>query len=379
MVARPLQGLRVLDFAHLLPGEWVTFWLGQLGADVIKVERPGTARLLGINEEHPYRAALNRGKRSIVLNLKRADDRAVARRLLAWADVLVEGFRPGVMERLGLGYEVAREINPRLIYCSISGFGQHGPDRMRPGHDNVYLALTGLLAVHRDAAGVPRLYPFQLADVGGGTFPALVGILAALWARERTGRGMHVDVSLMEGALAWTYLLLPSLSGGPGVELWLAGLQGQLPCYGIYETQDHHYIALGALEPHFWAAFCRAVDKLEWQGRAYDPTLREDVARLFRSRTLVDWLGEGGTKGILDPQQIPVAPVRDLDEVAQDGELWQRGALVQDEHHRVHPALPLRFDGERPPSSQDVPAPGEHTKEILSLVRHLQDFPASES
>ncbi len=373
MKAQPLHGLRVLDFAHLLPGEWVTFWLCQLGADVIKVERPGTARLLGIDERHPYRSALNRGKRSIVLNLKREEDRAVARRLITWADVLVEGFRPGVMDRLGLGYETARTINPRLIYCSISGFGQQGPDRARPGHDNVYLALAGLLDVHRDASGVPRLYPFQLADVGGGTFPALVGILAALWARERTGEGTYVDVAMLEGALTWAYLLLPSLHGGPHVDLWLAGLQGMLPCYGIYETRDGHYIALGALEPHFWAAFCRAVDRPEWQGKAYDPALRDEVAALFRRHPLATWLGPDGRGGILNPQEVPVAPVRDLATVAVDEALWKAGALVRDEHGRVHPAIPLRFEGQRPPPVIEVPAPGEHTEDIRALVNHLTE------
>ncbi len=365
----PLQGLRVLDFAHLLPGELTTLWLAQLGAEVIKVERPGTHRLLGIDVSHPYRAALNRGKKSIVLNLKREQDRALARGLIAWADVLVEGFRPGVMARLGLGWEDARGINPRLIYCSISGFGQEGPDRLRPGHDNVYLALAGILDEARQNDGPPPLFPFQLADVGGGTFPTLVGILAALWARERTGRGMHVDVAMLEGTLAWTYMLLPSLKGGPGVELWTQGLRGELPCYGIYETADGQHVALGALEPHFWAAFCRAVGKEEWLGRAYDAELREAVADLFRQYTRGQWLGEEGKEGLLNPDDIPVAPVRALSEVAEDEQLRSQGVIVEDEFGRPHPALPLRFDGERPPAPTHVPTPGEHTEEIEALLQ----------
>lgn len=364
----PLEGLRVLDFAHLLPGELATLWLAQLGAEVIKVERPGTRRLLGIDESHPYRSALNRGKKSIVLNLKQEADRAVARGLVAWADVLVEGFRPGVMDRLGLGWEDARAINPRLIYCSISGFGQRGPDRLRPGHDNVYLALTGLLAENRDADGVPRFFPFQLADVGGGTFPALVGILAALWARERTGRGMHVDVSMVEGSLAWAYLLLPSLQGGPGVELWARGLRGELPCYGVYETGDGRHLALGALEPHFWAAFCRAVGREEWLGRGYDITLRDEVAALFRGHTLEEWLGEDGRGGLIDPQEVPIAAVREVAEVAAEKEWRQSGMIVEDDQGRLHPGVPLRFDGERPPAATHVPEPGEHAAAVRRLV-----------
>ncbi len=363
MTARPLEGLRVLDFAHLLPGELATLWLGQLGADVIKVERPGTARLLGIDESHPYRSALNRGKRSIVLNLKDERDQAIARGLVAWADVLVEGFRPGVMERLGLGWEQVRTINPRLIYCSISGFGQEGPDRLRPGHDNVYLALSGLLAPQHSGEP-PSLFPFQLADVGGGTFPALVGILAALWERERTGRGTRVDVAMVEGALSWAYMLLPSLKGGPGVELWMQGLAGHLPCYGLYETADGRYLALGALEPHFWAAFCRAVSREEWLNRAYDVGLRPEVEALFRGHSLAEWLGEDERGGILDPQQVPVAAVRTVEEVAEDASFRESGIIVVDEHGRLHPSIPLRFNGQRPPAPTHVPAPGEHTEEV---------------
>lgn len=370
MRGQPLKGLHVLDFAHLLPGELTTLWLGQLGAEVIKVERPGTGRLLGIDESHPYRSALNRGKKSIVLDLKRDEDRAIARRLVAWADVLVEGFRPGVMDRLGLGWEEARAINPRLIYCSISGFGQEGPDRLRPGHDNIYLALAGLLAP-QEPGERPSLYPFQLADVGGGTFPALVGILAALWARERTGQGMRVDVAMVEGALAWGYMLLPSLQGGPDVDLWMRGLSGHLPCYGVYETADGRYVALGALEPHFWTAFCKRVGRDDWLGRGYDPALRPDVEALFRAHTLTEWLGEDGRGGILDPQEVPVAPVRDMTEVAADETYHANGAIVADEHGRLHPGLPLRLDGHRPPAPTHVPRPGEDADEVRQRVEEV--------
>ncbi len=365
MTAQPLRGLRVLDFAHLLPGEFVTLWLSQLGAEVIKIERSGAQRLLGIDERHPYRAAFNRGKKSIVLNLKTPKHLDVALRLVQDADVLVEGFRPGVMDRLGLGWEKVHALNPRLVYCSISGFGQGGPDRERPGHDNIYLAETGLLAENRGLDGEPHMFPVQLADVGGGTFPALVGILAALWAREQTGQGTYVDVSLFEGALAWTYLLLPSLVGGPHVQVWLDGLAGRLPCYGIYRTQEGEHLALGALEPHFWAAFCHAVERQNWLGRAYDLSLREEVATLFKQHTLKEWLGKDGRGGILDPQLVPVAALRSLNHVVEDERLWQDGLLVRDEHGHVHPALPLRFNGQRPPAPTHVPVPGEHNEELV--------------
>ncbi len=368
MGSQPLAGLRVLDFAHLLPGEFAAFWLGQLGAEVIKVERPGTERLLGIDVRHPFRAALNRGKKSVLLDLKKIEDREVARKLVARADVLIEGFRPGVMARLGLGWEDVHALNPRLVYCSISGFGQDGPDRKRPGHDNIYLAEAGLLTENRGADGEPHLFPVQLADVGGGTLPALVGILAALWAREQTGEGTYVDVSMFEGALAWTYLLLPSLAGGPETQPWLDGLAGRLPCYGIYKTKEGEYVALGALEPHFWAAFCQSVGREEWLGRAYDVNLREEVAALFRQHTLDEWLGEDRRGGILDPQTVPTAALRSLDELVQDECLWEEGFFVRDEYGRIHPSLPLRLNGRRPATSGHVPGPGENNNDIEEWI-----------
>lgn len=366
--AQPLAGLRVLDFAHLLPGELATLWLGQLGATVVKVERPGSTSLMGIGKDHPYRAALNRGKKSIVLDLKRDRDRQVARRLVAWADVLVEGYRPGVMARFGLGYQQARAINPRLVYCSISGFGQEGPDRLRPGHDNVYTALAGLLAETHAHGETPHLLPVQLADVGGGTFPALVGILSALWAREHTGEGTYVDVAMLEGTLAWAYLLLPFLKADPATSLWIAGLAGNVPCYSVYETADGQYLVLGALEPHFWGAFCRAVQRPDLRGAAYDPTRLAEVRALMRRHTLVEWLGEDGHGGILNPQEIPVAPVRSLTQVVQDPELRARGTIVADAHGLLHPALPIHFDGARPPAPAEAPDPGEHRDWVLELT-----------
>ncbi|MDQ7028851.1 MAG: CaiB/BaiF CoA-transferase family protein [Ardenticatenia bacterium] len=208
----PLAGYRVLDVAHLLPGELATMWLAFLGADVIKVEPPAQpAGGLAMPRErtNPYRAALNRHKRSVAINLKHPQGQALFHRLVRTADVLVEGFRPGVMARLGADYHTLQAINPRLIYCSISGYGQAGPYAHRPGHDNTYLALAGLLERNRGHDGRPHLLPVQLADVGGGTFPALVAILAALLARTVTGKGQYLDVAMLDGALAWTYLLLP--------------------------------------------------------------------------------------------------------------------------------------------------------------------------
>ncbi|NPA06765.1 MAG: CoA transferase [Chloroflexi bacterium] len=365
-MAQPLAGLRVVDFAIFLPGALLTQWLVQLGAHVIMVERPGRRHFLALPSDHPYYAALRRGKKSIVLNLKDDTDRAVARGLLRWADVLVEGFRPGVMERLGLGPDAARAENPRLIYVRLSGFGQTGPYRDRPGHDNTYQALTGLLSPFGEPPAMP---PVQVADVGGGTLPGLVALLAALWQRERTGQGTCIDVALYDGALAWTYFLLPMHQETPQDRRWLQVFLGHVPAYHLYATRDDRWIALAALEPHFWEAFCRAVDRPEWLGRAFDPTLIPEMQALFRRHTLAEWLGPDGQGGILDPTRMSVAAVRSVAEVLDDPHLRARDVFARDEYGHVHPRLPMRFDGQRPPAAQHVPQPDEHAALIRALAQ----------
>ena len=364
--ARPLEGLRVLDLAQYLPGALLTQWLVQLGARVIMVERPQRRHFLDLPPDHPYYAALRRGKRSIVLNLKQPADRAVAYDLVQWADVLVEGFRPGVMERLGLGPDEARGRNPRLVYVRVSGFGQTGPDRERPGHDHTYTALAGLLAPFGET---PTLPPVQIADVGGGTLPGLVALLAALWRRERTGQGACVDIALLDGALAWTYFLLPMHRQTPADRRWLDVFLGRVPAYGLYETQDGRWIALAALEPHFWDAFCRAVERPQWRARAFDPALVPEEAALFRSRPLAHWLGPDGRGGVLDPRRMSVAAVRTLDEALSDPHLHARAMFATDKYGYTHPRLPMRFDGQRPPAPRHVPQPDEDASRIRAWLR----------
>ncbi len=368
--AQPLAGLRVLDFAQYLPGALLTQWLVQLGARVIMIERPHGRHFLDLPPEHPYYSALRRGKKSIVLNLKTADDLEMARALVRWADVLVEGFRPGVMERLGLGPAEARAQNPRLIYLRLSGFGQQGPARERPGHDHTYTALAGLLAPF---GGTPHLPPVQLADVGGGTLPGLVALLAALWQRERTGQGTCIDVALYDGAWAWTYFLLPMHRQTPADRRWLDVFLGRVPAYRLYETQDGRWLALAALEPHFWDAFCEAVAHPEWRSRAFDPTLIPEVEALFRGRPLADWLGPDGQGGILDPRRMSVAAVRTLDEARRDPHLTARELLAVDEYGYTHPRLPMRFNGQRPPAPRRVPRPNQHAAAVRAFLAGTLD------
>ncbi len=368
--AQPLAGLRVLDLAQYLPGALLTQWLVQLGARVVMIERPHGRHFLDLPPEHPYYSALRRGKKSIVLNLKDPADLETARALVRWADVLVEGFRPGVMERLGLGPATAHDLNPRLIYLRLSGFGQTGPERDRPGHDHTYTALAGLLAPF---GGRPSLPAVQIADVGGGTFPGLVALLAALWQRERTGRGACLDVALYDGAWAWTYFLLPMHRQTPADRRWLDVFLGRVPAYRLYETQDGRWIALAALEPHFWDAFCAAVERPQWRDRAFDPDLVPAVEALFRSRPLAYWLGEDGRGGVLDPQRMSVAAVRTLDEALRDPHLVEREMTVSDEYGYPHPRLPMRFDGQRPPAPRHAPHPDQHGDAVRAFLAGALD------
>ncbi len=368
--AQPLHGLRVLDLAQYLPGALLTQWLVQLGARVIMIERPDRRHFLDLPPEHPYFRALRRGKRSLVLNLKDAADLAIARDLVRWADVLVEGFRPGVMERLGLGPQEALAWNPRLIYVRLSGFGQTGPNRLRPGHDHTYTALAGLLAPF---GGSPSLPAVQIADVGGGTFPGLVALLAALWQREHSGQGMCIDIALFDGAWAWNYFLLPMHRQTPADRRWLDVFLGRVPAYGLYETQDGRWLALAALEPHFWEAFCQAVGRPQWRERAFDPSLTPEVAALFRSQPLAYWLGADGQGGVLDPRQMSVAPVRTLAEALQDPHAQARAVSATDEHGYWHPRLPMRFAGHRPPAPGHAPQPDEHGAAIRAFLRGALD------
>jgi crotonobetainyl-CoA:carnitine CoA-transferase CaiB-like acyl-CoA transferase len=288
MSASALEGLRVVDLTRYIPGPYCTMLLGDLGADVIKVEEPPAGdptRAVAplVAGEAAVHVALNRNKRSVVVDLRQEAGIALVRRLAARADVLVEAFRPGVLERRGLGAEALRADNPRLVYCSISGYGREGPLAPRAGHDLDYAALGGLLA-DREAP-----FPTQLADMTGGLLAAF-GILAALQARERTGRGQVVDVSLLEGVLALMSVPAARVLAGGSVANELTGLYA---CYNIYSCRDGRRLAVGALEPKFWERLCRALEAPELVARQWDPQqddVKAALARILAARDRDEWL-----------------------------------------------------------------------------------------
>jgi crotonobetainyl-CoA:carnitine CoA-transferase CaiB-like acyl-CoA transferase len=285
---RPLDGLLVLDFSTLLPGPLATLILAEAGAEVVKVERPGGDEMRAWEPRWGSQsinfALLNRGKNSIVIDLKDAQHRAKLEPLIARADVLVEQFRPGVMTRLGLDYASASAINPRIIYCSITGYGQTGPKRDVAAHDVNYIAESGLLSLSRGSLSHPVVPPALIADIAGGSYPAVMNILLALRERERTGRGRHLDVSMSDNLFTLTYWALGRgfATGewpGNGTDL----VTGGSPRYQLYPTRDGRILAVGAIEQRFWDSFCDVV--------GLDPALRNDTsdptATIARLRDIV--------------------------------------------------------------------------------------------
>jgi alpha-methylacyl-CoA racemase len=293
---QPLSGLLVLDFTTLLPGPLVSLMLSEAGAEVIKIEKPGgeDARhfLPIVDGESAVFALLNRGKKSLVLDLKKDADRAKLTPLIERADILLEQFRPGVMARLGLGYETLRALNPRLIFCSISGYGQSGPRVGEAGHDINYIGNTGLLDLQPGPADQPVVPPMLAADIAGGSFPAVINILLALRARDQSGQGCHLDVAMTDAmfTFGWAALALGAATGRfpKAGELWLAGGS---PRYRLYPAKDGKLVACGALEQKFWAAFCQAIGlAAEFIDDLRDPAgTRDAVAKLIAARTSDEW------------------------------------------------------------------------------------------
>ncbi len=367
----PLHGVRILDLTRLLPGPFATLVLADLGADVVKVEDPAGADWLRwlppvSGEQSDAFHALNRNKRSLSLDLRRPEGAAAFLRLARRADAIVESFRPGVMDRLGIGWGRLREENPRIVLCSISGFGQDGPYALRAGHDLDYCAYAGVLATN----GPPeRPIPLgvQVADVAGGSWPAVAGILAALLRARATGEGAHVDVSMTEGALAML-AMAHGMASGRGSPIGRAELlTGGSACYGVYRTKDGRHVALGALEPKFFAGFCAAVGRPDLAERQLDDGgagPRAQLEAIFAGRTRDEWAA------FALAHDVCLAPVLEGDEPKDDPQLRARGAFVKvpsPREGREIPGIasPVRLRGEAAPL-RPAPALGEQGAEVLS-------------
>jgi crotonobetainyl-CoA:carnitine CoA-transferase CaiB-like acyl-CoA transferase len=380
--AGPLSDIKVLDLSRLLPGGFCSLLLADFGAEVLKVEDTGMGDYIrwappyyGADEQQELgtRSALylslNRGKRSVRLDLKSEAGREALLRLVESYDVVLDGFRPGVLDRLGVGYERMREANPAIVFCAITGYGQDGPYTQRAGHDMNYLGLVGLLGLTGAKDGPPVQSGGQIADLGGGALMAAFGVMAALHERRRSGKGQMVDISMADGALSWLAMVAGRyFCDGEVPRRGEQQLAGGILCYLPYEASDG-WVTCGALEPKFWAAFCDAVERpdlIEAQFEAPGSDAWAEVAGVFGSRSRAEW------KAFNDEHDCCIEPVLDVDE-ALDSELVRgRGMVVEIEQPELGTVRqlgnPVKMS--RTPGDPTRPAPafGEHTEEVLAEI-----------
>lgn len=378
----PLAGVRVLDFTRVLAGPAASLALADLGAEVFKIEPPGTGDEtrtfppMRDGESHYY-LAINRGKRSIVVDLKSAEGIALVKDLAAKCDVLVENYRPGVMDRLGLGYETIKAINPRLIYCSISGYGQTGPLKDRPSFDIVLQAMSGALSMNGEPDGLPMKLGIPLGDLVGG-INGPIGILSALYERERTGMGRHIDISLMDGLMGMLGYIA-QLAFFTGKDPQRVGSQHpNLVPYGIFPASDGS-IVVACLTPSFWSRVCRSIERPELIEDARYDTLekrrdaREEVNAIvsaFTEQHTVDDLVE-----IFTQHEVPHASILGVTEALSQPQAVARDMVVQTDHATLG-SIPIvnrsiRFTDAEQPVPEAPPVLGQHTETILSDVLQL--------
>ena len=360
----PLGTLKLLDLSRQLPGPFCSTLLADLGADVLMIANPSDPLGIGIS-------FLARNKRSMTLNLKADAGREILLQLAADADVLLEGYRPGVPARLGIDYETLRARNPRLIYCSISGYGQNGPYRDRVGHDINYLGYAGVLNFIGAAGGPPVISGVQIADIAGGGLMAAVGILTAVIAREHTGRGQFVDIAMLDGSLSCNaYHILLYLLSGHLPQRGGEQLTGRYPCYAVYETRDGRHVTLGAFEPHFWATLCRHFGREDFIDSQWDEGARREAMftffrAAFREKTLAEWMQELGDKDIC------FGPVNTLEDTFADPQLRHRQMIVEMDTaggRTLVPGTPIKLS--ETPGTLRTPPPvfGEHTDGVLASL-----------
>ncbi|MBN2158085.1 MAG: CoA transferase [Spirochaetes bacterium] len=370
VITDPLSGITILDLSTQVPGPYCSMLLGDLGADVIKIEQPGigdSARLL------PFLFnGINRNKKSMVLDLKSPEGKKIFRELAARADVVLEGFRPGVTENLGIDYEALQNLNPGIIYCSITGYGQNGPYRENSGHDVNYLGISGLLSLAGESANSCRIPELPVADLAGSMFAAL-SILSALIQREKTAAGQYIDVSMTAAVFSWL-----SASLGAGLNNANAGPPVFLPHYGVFKTKDGRSLTLGIVhEEHFWKNLCTVINLGDMsQLKLLDRIVkREELHAALQSAFLLknrdEWIA------LLSEADVPCGPVLSVNESWDDPQIRHRD-LVFDMNHAVHGKIrqrgfPALFSGIRLRRDLSPPSLGEHSDAILADLGYSRE------
>src|SRR5216110_542613 len=374
-----MDGIKILELARVPPAEMPAMMLADMGAEVLKIDSPDPERPEG--EEWVRRtihAFTNRNKRSITLNMKAAEGQAIFRKLAATADVIVEGFRPGVMKRLGADYETIRALNPRIVYCSLSGFGQDGPYRDYPAHDMNYLSLAGVLNLIGEKDRKPVIPLNLVADYAGASLHGALGIMMALFARERTGRGQHVDVSYLDttvSLLAATPNMRFFFSDGLAPRRGEGFLGGSYPYYAIYETRDGKLLTVGCTEPWLWENFCRAIARPELARFARKPdqfvraadaeeeAARGEIEAIIKTRDREEWFA------LLTKADVCVGKVYEVEEMVRDPQINHRQMIVDVEHPkhgRVRQVgIAIKLSDTPGTIRSAAPLPSEHTEDVL--------------
>ncbi len=379
-----LDGLKILDFTTLLPGPYATLLLADLGAEVLRVTRPGSHDLVtnwgkevddtGVTG---VAAWLGRNKESIFLNLKKPEAVAAVKRLVEEYDIVIEQFRPGVMERLGLGYEDLKALKPDIIYCSLTGYGQTGPMRDVAGHDCNYLAKSGILSAAGRKEGGPALYNFQIADVAAGANNAVIGILAAVCHRQRTGEGQYIDIAMCDGVVPFNSMDGAAFLAGEDAPEREDGLLNGGWIYDYYETSDGGYMSVGSLEPKFYTSLCDALELPEWKdmayARAHADEVKDSIRRRFKTKTKKEWTD------IFEKTDACVEPVLTMEEAVRDPQLRERGMWqeVPFSHVSHSPVMqygcPIRLSA-TPPEYHHAGYPdGYQTEEILGNMGYSKE------
>lgn len=378
----PLEGIKILDLSRYLPGPFCTQILADFGAEVIKVEDPrggdlGRSLTPLIDGESARFYTVNRNKKSITLDLKQAAGQDIFKKLAVQADVVIDQFRPGVMKKMGLDYEKLKEINPGIIYCAISGYGQTGPLREAAGHDLNYLNLSGVTGLTGTYQGMPAMSGVQIADIAGGTLYAVIAILLALTSREKTGLGQLCDIAMMDGSISLLAYTLGEWAGwGKLPERGNDVLTGGYACYNIYKTKDDRYVSLGAVEDKFWAEFCVKINRSDYIREQWNTSLQADIQADVRAviltRTSDEWVE------FFAQSDICFTPVLNLEEMCNHPQVAARGMIIKltdlKGSGRDIPltGVAVKLSGTPGEAKLIFPALGEHTDEVLAQAGYSE-------
>ncbi len=378
----PLAGIKVLDLSRYLPGPFCTQMLADFGAEVIKIEDLGGDLMRHvppmIEGESAGFYSVNRNKKSVTLNLKTEEGKAIFKKLVSSSDVVVDQFRPGVMDKMGLGYDQLRQVNEGIIYCSITGYGLNGPLRDAAGHDLNYLSLAGITGLNGTYQGMPAICGMQIADIAGGTLYAIIAILLALTSRQKTGQGQLCDIAMMDGSISLLALTLGQWSGwGKLPEMGDDLLSGGYAFYQVYRTKDDKFVSLGALEEKFWAGFCNKLGKPNYVKQQFDKSLQRDmiaqIQMLMQEKTRDEWVE------YFADSDICFTPILSLEEMCEHPQVLARDMIVKLTNVRgsgkdmALTGIPVKLSGTPGVAKMIFPQLGEHNEDVLMTAGYTAE------